>query len=59
MILGFKTKTKDGRYTNFVEKIEKGEKIHTIREDKLNRWRAGRIIHAAVGVRTNEYRQFF
>jgi len=59
MILGFKTKTKGGRYTNFVEKIAKGEKIHAICEDKHNRWRAGRRIHAAVGVRTPQYRCFF
>jgi len=59
MVLGFKTKTKDGRYTNFVEKIAKGEKIHTIREDKHNRWCDGRKIHASVGVRTPKYRCFF
>lgn len=30
---------------SFVDKIQRGEKIHTIREDKKVRWFAGRQIH--------------
>ena len=37
MILSFKEQFKD--------KILKGQKIHTIREDKHNRWKAGMKIH--------------
>lgn len=55
MILGFKTKDK-GKPTGFVEKIEKGIKIHTIR--KGFRWGPGRIIQFATGVRTSKYHQF-
>ena len=39
----------------FVAPIGAGTKIHTIREDKHNRWRAGRKIHMATGVRTPSY----
>ena len=63
MILGFKTKWPDGRPTHFVEKIQacfKHEKhldnipkIHTFR--KGNRWRVGRWIQFATGVRTPKY----
>ena len=66
MILGFKTKWPDGRPTNFVEKIQacfKHEKhldnipkIHTFR--KGNRWRVGRWIQFATGVRTPKYHCF-
>jgi thymidylate kinase len=37
MILSFKER--------FVEPIKNGTKIHTIREDKHNRWKAGMKIH--------------
>ena len=50
MILGFKDR--------FVEKIISGEKIHTIREDKNQRWAPGKKIHFATGVRTPNYHQF-
>lgn len=50
MILGFKPE--------FQEPILKGTKIHTIREDKPNRWKAGNKIHFATGVRTKKYNQF-
>lgn len=50
MILGFKPE--------FQEPILKGTKIHTIREDKPNRWKAGNKIHYATGVRTKKYNQF-
>ncbi|AKD55048.1 hypothetical protein [Spirosoma radiotolerans] len=57
MILGFRT-THKGRPTGFVEKINSGQKIHTLREDKNQRWRAGRHIEFATGVRTKQYSQF-
>ncbi len=50
MILGFKN--------HFVPKILDGSKIHTIREDKNNRWKKGRIIDMATGVRTKKYNKF-
>jgi len=50
MILGFNKR--------FPDKILSGEKIHTIREDKHNRWEIGRWIHFATGVRTPEYKCF-
>ena len=50
MILGFKKQ--------FVTPIIKGEKIHTIREDKNNRWKKGNLIHFATGMRTKNYNQF-
>lgn len=50
MILQFKKR--------FVKKIENGTKKHTIREDKHDRWRKGRKIHMATGVRTKNYQQF-
>jgi hypothetical protein len=56
MILGFKQKFKDGTPTNFESKILTGEKIHSLREG--DRWRAGKSIQMAFGVRTKKYRQF-
>lgn len=50
MILSFKKQ--------FHKKIIDGEKIHTIREDPTNRWKAGMKIHFATGVRTKKYKQF-
>ena len=50
MILGFKERFKQPILTN--------KKIHTIREDIHNRWRAGMKIHMATGVRTKKYNQF-
>ncbi len=50
MILGFKPQ--------FIEPIIKGTKIHTIREDRHNRWKAGNTIQMATGVRTKLYNQF-
>ena len=50
MILGFKQQ--------FIEPIINRIKIHTIREDKNDRWKANRIINAATGVRTKNYNQF-
>lgn len=51
MILSFKNR--------FVEPILRGTKIHTIREDKHNRWKPGKVIHAATDIRTKKYNQFF
>ncbi len=42
----------------FEKSIIDGVKIHTIREDKPNRWKEGNIIHFATGVRTKNYNQF-
>ena len=50
MILGFKKQ--------FTEKILRGTKIHTIREDKHNRWDVGKRIDFATGVRTKLYECF-
>src|SRR6185437_1705040 len=51
MIIGFKKQ--------FVEPILQGTKVHTIREDKANRWKAGMVMHMYTGGRfSKEYRQF-
>mgnify|MGYP003995848679 CR=1 FL=1 len=50
MILGFKPQ--------FVEKILDGTKIHTIRQDIHGRWKEGRGIQFATGVRTPNYKCF-
>ena len=42
----------------FVEPILAGWKIHSIRLDKARRWKSGRTIHYATGVRTKNYRCF-
>ncbi|OGD52551.1 hypothetical protein A3K80_09220 [Candidatus Bathyarchaeota archaeon RBG_13_38_9] len=59
MILSFKQKFPWGKLTNFVDKILKGIKIHTMREDKHHRWKPGRKIHMATGVRTKFYNCFY
>lgn len=58
MILSFKKKLPSGKPTNFENKIKSGIKIHSIREDKHNRWRPGMKIQMAHGVRTKNYRCF-
>lgn len=50
MVIGFNKQ--------FVPKIKRGIKIHSIREDKHNRWKAGMTMHMATGVRTKKYKQF-
>lgn len=50
MVIGFKKQ--------FVPKILDGTKEHTIREDATNRWKAGRVMDMATGVRTKEYNKF-
>jgi len=51
MILPFKEQ--------FVEPIMSGRKIHTIREDRKNRWIRGKTIHFATGVRTKNQNTFY
>lgn len=43
---------------SFVPKILNGQKIHTFREDKPNRWGKGSLIHFCTGLRSNEYNCF-
>lgn len=50
MILSFKNQ--------FVKKIIRRSKIHTIRLDQHNRWKPGNKIHFATGIRTKNYNQF-
>ena len=50
MILAFKKQ--------FVSPIQLGTKIHTIREDKPDRWQAGKVIHMATGIRSQNYNCF-
>lgn len=50
MVLGFKQQ--------FVYPIISGSKIHTIREDKGDRWQEGKKIQMATGVRTKNYNCF-
>lgn len=59
MILSFKQKFPWGVATLFPFKIMAGVKKHTIREDKHHRWKPGRIIHMATGVRTKFYNCFY
>ena len=55
MILNFSTKDKAGKFTRFIEKYFEGMKIHSIREDKHNRWKQGMMIHITTGSRTKNY----
>jgi len=50
MVIGFKNQ--------FVPKILDGSKKHTIREDATNRWKEGRVMDMATGVRTKQYNKF-
>jgi len=58
MILGYKKFFPCGEPTNFKSLILAREKKHTIRQDKKNRWTAGRKIQHAHGVRTKQYDHF-
>lgn len=62
MILGFSKyiKPKGGtrRETNFEKKVLDGTKKSTIRLDPKRRWKAGRTIQFATGVRTKHYNCF-
>lgn len=50
MVLGFNPRFKD--------KILNGQKIHTLREDASDRWKAGMKMQMATGVRTKNYNCF-
>jgi hypothetical protein len=51
MVIGFKKQ--------FVEHILTGRKVHTVRDDKGNRWKAGMLMHMYTGGRfSKEYHQF-
>lgn len=60
MNLGFRTHYpfEKLRETKFEQKILDGIKIHTIREDKFDRWVPGRLAHFCTGIRTKFYRCF-
>lgn len=72
MTLGFSTKFPDGSPTEFVQKIINAiwikhglplgsnlpPKAHTIRDDPHNRWKPGRRIHFATGVRSGNRDDF-
>lgn len=53
MILNFKQQIRKGNLkgwqTNFANKIKDGVKVHTIRPDEKDRWKAGNKIHFAAG----------
>lgn len=50
MILAFKLQFRD--------KISNSEKVHTIRQDKNERWQPGKLIQFCTGVRTKQHNQF-
>ncbi len=50
MVLGFKAQ--------FEKPVIDGDKIHTIRHDIHDRWKSGRSIQFATGVRTKKYKKF-
>jgi hypothetical protein len=50
MVLGFKEQ--------FKKPISDGSKIHSIRDDKSRRWKAGMLIQMATGIRTSNYHCF-
>lgn len=58
MILGYKKIFPWGGPTNFKPKILSGKKKHSLRQDKNNRWKTGRKIQHAHGVRTKQYDHF-
>ncbi|TFD92581.1 hypothetical protein E2605_18655 [Dysgonomonas capnocytophagoides] len=55
MILNFSKKYPWGENTDFVNKIDDKVKIHSIREDKANRWKPKILIHLTTGARTKYY----
>lgn len=65
MTLGFSRKFPWGEPTGFKTKIlaywegnRSNCKFHSIRQDPHKRWKAGRLIHMAYGVRTKNYHCF-
>jgi len=65
MILSFKKKFRwidpNGKFlnTNFEQKILERTKIHTIREDPTDRWKAGNKINFVTGARSKNYNEFY
>lgn len=62
MIIGFKTKFPKElgkKPTEFVKKIQDGIKITTFREDRLKRWKAGRVIQFYEGGYRQGHRKKF
>ena len=55
MILSYKKQFPWKKETYFKNKILEGIKIHSLREDKTGRWKAGNHIHHAHGIRTKNY----
>ncbi|SHE57781.1 hypothetical protein [Dysgonomonas macrotermitis] len=55
MILNFSKKFPWGENTDFVDKIDDKIKVHSIREDKSDRWKPGKLIHLTTGSRTKYY----
>jgi hypothetical protein len=58
MNLSYKINFPWGPLTLFPEKILAEIKIHSMRKDPHDRWKAGMKIHHATGVRTKNYRCF-
>ena len=61
MILSFSTTNPlTGKPTGFVKKIAVDKtKIHTLREDLPNRWKAGVKIHCSINIRRPNQKTFF
>lgn len=51
MVIGYKQR--------FVKPILDKTKKHTLREDPHDRWKTGKRMHMATGVRTKKYNQFY
>lgn len=50
MVIGFKHQ--------FVQQILSGDKIHTLREDRHNRWESGKLMQMYTDVRTKKMKLF-
>lgn len=50
MVIGFKP--------HFEAPIMRGEKVHTMRDCNIYKWKPGTVMHMAIGVRTKNYRCF-
>jgi hypothetical protein len=51
MVIGFKQR--------FIKPILEKTKIHTFREDIPDRWKEGKKMHMATGIRSKRYNQFY
>jgi hypothetical protein len=58
MNLSYKLNFPWGPPTNFPEKVMGDIKIHSMRSDPKRRWKKGKLIHHATGVRTPKYHCF-